>query len=523
ARAQLTNPEESSPPMRRGRRRSGMAGDGGKRRRAEGGGHEEAEVEEEDRISDLPDALRLQILSLLPLKSAIRTGALSSRWRGLWEQRWPEPSSVRVRLPPGAAGAAARVEQFGLIDRRGRRRVDCFSLAFHGGQLAQPDLRRCLDYAAACEVEDLQLRLDGGAGRGSRGGGGGGATRGRGMLTVHFPVGSRLLARLSVRGLNITAATNAMVATLEVIHFHSVFLTDAALRRVVGACPRLRELDLRYCRRLRRIDFSAVGVPNLRSFTVVDCSRTTEVRVPVAPRLRSFRFSGAFLSSNILSGAGGSLEHLYICSGGPETGLPPTNLPTSVLNLSNLSVLTLCSIALQYISASTAQAVKESKLHSLRELHLLMFGMANSNLADIYSFLKTCSFPQLERLFVQLPTNVRDSFTENFLEVAEEDPPKGRLENLWLAKMTNFKGHRNEMQLVEFLLRKSSCLKKLLLIAPTEDHPQGLRKIQSDVLPNFLKTEIMHLERASANTQIIFSEPDGPQIQPLHSEVFVRF
>lgn len=44
----------------------------------------------------------------------------------------------------------------------------------------------------------------------------------------------------------------------------------------------------------------------------------------------------------------------------------------------------------------------ESKLQSLRELHLLMFGMANSNLADIYSFLKTCSCPQLERLFVQV-------------------------------------------------------------------------------------------------------------------------
>ena len=158
-----------------------------------------AAAEEVDCISELPDALRLQILSLLPLKSAIRTGALSSRWRGLWEQRWPEPSSLRIRLPPGAAGAAARVEQFGAIDRRGRRRMDCFSLAFHSGQLAQPDLRRCLDYAAACEVEDLHLRLDGAAGRGSRGGG---ATRGRGMLTVHFPVGSRLLARLSVRGLN---------------------------------------------------------------------------------------------------------------------------------------------------------------------------------------------------------------------------------------------------------------------------------------------------------------------------------
>ncbi|XP_062224029.1 F-box protein At5g03100-like [Phragmites australis] len=489
-----------------------MVGETEKRRRVIGG--------EEDRISELPDALLLQILSLLPLKSAIRTGALSSRWRGLWGQRWPVPSSLCLRLPPGAS-AAARGEQLAATDRRGRRRMDCFTLTLHAGPLAQPDLMRCLDYAAACEVEDLHLRLDGSVGRGSRGG-----TRRPGMLTVHFPVGSPLLARLSVRGLNLTAAANAMVATLEVIHLHSVPLTDAALRRVVAACPRLRELEIRYCRRLRRIDFTNVGAANLKSFTIVDCSRATELRVPVAPRLRSFRFSGTFFSSNILSGgAMESLEHLYLCSGGPETGLPPTNLPSAVPRLSNLTVLTLCSIALQYVSAFAAKNVMESKLCSLRELHFLMFGMANSNLADIYSFLKTCCCPQLERLFVQLPAYTHDSFTENFLEVAEEEPPKGGLENLWLVKMTNFKGHRNEMQLVEFLLRKASCLKKLFLIAPKEDHHQGLRKVQSDVLmlSNFLKTKILLLERASANTQIIFSEPDGHQIQALHSEVFVRF
>ena len=171
-----------------------------------------------------------------------RSGAVSSRWRGLWEQRWPVPSSLRLRFPGGAD------DQLAAIDRRGRRRVDVFSLTLHAGQLAQPDLRRCLDYAAACGAEDMQLRLDGGpGGRGARGG-----HRRAGVLTVHFPVGSPLLARLSVRGLHVTASANAMVATLEVIHLHSVSITDAALRRVVAACPCLRELELRYCRHLRR-------------------------------------------------------------------------------------------------------------------------------------------------------------------------------------------------------------------------------------------------------------------------------
>lgn len=107
------------------------------------------------------------------------------------------------------------------------------------------------------------------------------------------------------------------------------------------------------------------------------------------------------------------------------------------------------------------------------------------------------------------------------MDVAEEEQPEDGLENLRLAKMTNFKGHHNEMRLLDFLLTKASCLKKLFLVAPKEDHPQGLRKIQSDVLPLSRKAEI--LQRASADTQIVFSGPDSSQVQPLHSEVFIRF
>jgi hypothetical protein len=105
--------------------------------------------------------------------------------------------------------------------------------------------------------------------------------------------------------------------------------------------------------------------------------------------------------------------------------------------------------------------------------------------------------------------------------VAEEEPPEGGLENLELVKMANFKGHHNEMRLVDFLLRNASCLSRLFLVAPKEDHPQGLQKTQSDVLPQFQKGEI--LDRASASTQIFFNEPGSSQVQPLHSEIFIRF
>ena len=131
-----------------------------KRRAGEEGEVSEAAAmtaQEEDRISALPEDLRLRILALLPLKTAIRTGALSSPWRALWARRWPAPPSLDLLLPLDDPDQLLE-----SLERRGRRRLDRFALTVHWFPyphrfLGDKDVHRCLDYAAACGVEDLCL------------------------------------------------------------------------------------------------------------------------------------------------------------------------------------------------------------------------------------------------------------------------------------------------------------------------------------------------------------------------------
>nr|TKW23076.1 hypothetical protein SEVIR_4G269502v2 [Setaria viridis] len=225
-----------------------------------------------------------------------------------------------------------------------------------------------------------------------------------------------------------------------------------------------------------------------------------------------------------------------------------------------------------------------------------MFAMASTNLAHIYMFLKTCRCPQLERLFVQLPTSSRDTSVGNSLKVAQKDEPAGvfdedepdeelseedetdgdlseedetekelleeervqeymlkerlyyedvyyeedtldenvpqeeqseedvpgyGLNNLMTAKMMKFKGHYFEMRLVSFLLRKAPVLKKLLLVAP-KGHIKALGKDTFNI-SHFIEPKLLRSRKASPDAQVILSETDFAENQPVHSDVFASF
>ncbi|XP_047084789.1 uncharacterized protein LOC124696050 [Lolium rigidum] len=380
-----------------------MATGGGSKRRHtdEEGGRAQPGLEE-DRITTLPEALRLHILALLPLKSAIRTGALSTQWRALWTRRWPDPASMELRV-------AALQPLMESLERRGRRRIDRFSLSFEMGELTAEEFRRCLHYAAACAVADLQVHLSRGSNR---------------ILKFRLPRGNPHLQRLSLEGIGVGLPNPFRYeshphSVLDAISLHRVTISDHDVFSLVAACPLLRTLDLRYCKGLRRGNFPAGAY--LKSVTFAECKGLAGVLFRKAPGLRSFRYSGGYLAADQIPT---TIDDLYLCFGGPDRGncLGGTTYDAdgrlcrlrrscldALIDAYNLTVITLCSSALRRVSGKArAKSIHGNaavcRLQNLREVQLLMFAMFEENLHDIMDFLMTCCSPRLERLFVQLPT-----------------------------------------------------------------------------------------------------------------------
>ncbi|KAG0515757.1 hypothetical protein BDA96_10G305700 [Sorghum bicolor] len=459
-----------------------------------------------DRISALPDELRMHILTHLSLKNAIRTGALARGWRDLWKRRWAHCASLEVHLR--SRNDLRRELDTMESEPRPRRRLDRFSLIVRISTLKASELRRFLNYTAECGVEDLHVKTL--------------RSTTASKLNFHLPLSSPALACLSLSEITVSMFykdTLRPFHALKVIRLVSVFFRcREAFGEMMALCPSLLTLDLRSCKCIGNgWEFDRLP-PNLRSLTIADCGRITSLDFVRVPSLRSFRYSGWFSNLPLSIPRDAVLSDLYIQLYDSVT-MKEWNIDklrkSLPKDLSSLNILTICYKALMgayFSSADGASAqLPNFNLHSLKELHLLMLGMKAVNLSSLYLFLKTFQCPNLERLFVQFP-DYKYVPIEGSIDQVWEEPPEDGLDNLVMVKVMGFNWNPDEVQLVTFLLKKARSLHKLLIVS------RNVTPVDSHGAP---EADILLLKEALVNGKIMLITSDNAATQPYH-EAYIK-
>ena len=285
-----------------------------------------------DRISELPDTIRLQILSLLPRKFAIRTGVLSWRWRDLWRHRWPCATAL-IFGEEFSRGLTA--EEFvssvdEILKLRGNKKVEIFHLFFNQGNLCQSNIVSWIEYAISNGVEELYLDFC------------------QGFKMPNCLLHGDSLTVLSLKYCEFKQPLDfTRLKYLETVSLKHVNVNDKMVADVIADCPFLERLDLRHCPELRSIKVSGRDL-RLKSLIVVNCWKASEIEI-FAPNLRSFHFNGEFLKKYVFRDIS-MLSDAIMSSLGLEPAMCWANWVKIIGDLANVRVLTLCSRAVQVIN-----------------------------------------------------------------------------------------------------------------------------------------------------------------------------
>ncbi|KAL7591880.1 hypothetical protein Lser_V15G31891 [Lactuca serriola] len=114
------------------------------------------EKEDDDRVSELPDCLLIEILSRLPsTKYAIRTGTLSKRWEHLWT--WVPTLIFFHPAPQRLKNPKSRDEFALLVDKTLTHCRQLKLKKFEVHTFYESQLNNWIRYAIRCNVEELNL------------------------------------------------------------------------------------------------------------------------------------------------------------------------------------------------------------------------------------------------------------------------------------------------------------------------------------------------------------------------------
>ncbi|XP_058089570.1 FBD-associated F-box protein At5g22730-like [Magnolia sinica] len=286
-------------------------------------------------------------------------------------------------------------------------------------------------------------------------------------------------------------------------------------------CPLLEELDVRECFSL---DYIKVFGPDLRLKILTVVSGVSSIEIS-APNLQSFHYCGDLFFGHSFMNIS-SLDDVLFNSISYEFTEPEHDYVQILTDLAHVKVLTVCDGPLLYITLRDEDKQYTWGLPitfpNVQELQLLLTSICDDTLSYVYGFFRNCFFPSLEKLFIQVPAIEMIEMDEHYntQRMVVEEPSNCIFDNLKSIKITGFKGHRNEMRLVKFLLEKAIVLEALILIVK-KDSTVYSEFTQILPLPS-LHDQLVSLPKASSDARIVLCEQsdDDNKLVPTHTEVY---
>ncbi|XXG59648.1 hypothetical protein AAC387_Pa04g1697 [Persea americana] len=473
-----------------------------------------------DRVSNLPDSLLHYILSLMPLKSSIRTSSLSSRWRYLWKYVCFHTTTLDfgMEFPQNQTPEefAAMVNRY--LQLHDGKKIETFRLFFDPGVDYLSDTEKWIEFTVMKGVKELDLDFiqplyESGE-----------------VTTFKLPdcfFDCQSLTHLNLSNCHFSLPLNFNgFSLLKCLKLKQVDITDDMVATLISSCPLLVELTMRECYSLGCIKISGPNIP-LKFLAVIACY-TYDIEIS-APNLQSFHFCGDLSYGYSFNNIPSLVDALFN-STGYECTEPEHDYIKILSDLDCIKVLTLCTGALLHITTAEEYRSEELpiSLYNLQELQLLMWSLSDEYLSYIYGFLKHCICPCLEKLFIDLPSAPEIPYEYEYYMKPPlvEEPSECTLSQLKVIKISGLKGHCNEMRLLKFLLEKAIILEKVVLVMAAtseKDLRTQSESIQMPLLSN-LRERLLLLPKASSGAQIVLCEysEDDNSLCPKHTDVYCK-
>ncbi|KAJ4769369.1 FBD-associated F-box protein [Rhynchospora pubera] len=189
-------------------------------------------------------------------------------------------------------------------------------------------------------------------------------------------------------------------------------------------------------------------------------------------------------------------------------------------DFSQVKTLTICSTGLMNVvdhGLEYGEADMPLELHNLQELQVVLNSIREEPIYWMFSFLRLCPSPYLEKLFIQLPSNGYQQNDQKVLVPKEKATPDIVFQNLKWIKITNFGGTALELKLVRFLLEKAILLESIIFVFMNQwdisNNSSSLRIIEG---------QLSVIQKASKDVNIVICGPldHDCTINPTHTTFY---